>query len=97
MRPSLVPVGALTGFTTPLVAILAYQSPRGDAPIHEALLRGYMNLLGIAAALIVNLVFWPYHARTQLMYKLSDTSTPVSYTHLPSPRDVEESRMPSSA
>ena len=88
MRPSLVPVGALTGFTTPLVAILAYQSPRGDAPIHEALLRGYMNLLGIAAALVVNLVFWPYHARTQLMYKLSDTSTLLQNWYLTMARQM---------
>ena len=31
------------------------------------------------------------------LHKFDDTQTPVSYTHLPSPRDKRQSRMPSSA
>ena len=47
-----------------------------------AVVRGYMILLGVAAALLVNLIFWPYHARIQLMHKLSKTCTLLQNMYL---------------
>lgn len=34
-----------------------------------------MIILGILAALVVNVVFWPYHARSRLIRKLAHTTT----------------------
>lgn len=68
------PIGTVMGLTTPIVAIIPYLESRWSS-IHVALVRGYMIILGILAALFVNTLFWPYHARTRLLKKLANTTT----------------------
>lgn len=74
-------LGGVMGFTTPLVVMVTFLNP-GSSPVHVAVVRGYMILLGVAAALLVNLIFWPYHARIQLMHKLSKTCTLLQNMYL---------------
>lgn len=69
------PVGSVMGLTTPIVAIIPYLQREWTSAGHVALVRGYMIILGILAALVVNIVFWPYHARSRLMRKLAHTTT----------------------
>ena len=74
-------LGGVIGFTTPLVVMVTFLNP-GSSAVHVAVVRGYMILLGVAAALLVNLIFWPYHARIQLMHKLSKTCTLLQNMYL---------------
>lgn len=69
------PIGSVMGLTTPIVAITPYVQSDWTSASHVALVRGYMIILGILAALVVNVVFWPYHARSRLIRKLAHTTT----------------------
>jgi len=69
------PVGNIMGLTTAIVAIVPYIKNGWADATHVALVRGYMIILGILAALFVNIIFWPYHARSRFMRKLSHTTT----------------------
>lgn len=84
------PLGTVMGLTTPIVAIVPYLQPKWFGPVHVALVRSYMIILGIVAALLVNLIFWPYHARTKLLKKLSNTSLLLQYFYLGLARQMIE-------
>lgn len=69
------PLGTVMGLTTPIVAVVSYLSPEKNEELHIALVRCYMIILGILAALVVNIAFWPYHARNRLMQKFYNSLT----------------------
>ena len=76
------PIGAVMGLTTPIVALVPYLGmSQYSAPL-VALVRGYMILLGISAALAMNLILWPYHARVKLMHALANTSIELQALYL---------------
>lgn len=75
-------IGAVMGFTTPLVMVVSYFSTNANASVRVAYTRGYMIILGILAALLINLTVWPYHARIHLMRKMSKTTTLLQNLYL---------------
>ncbi|WFD31642.1 hypothetical protein MSPP1_002681 [Malassezia sp. CBS 17886] len=82
LRTRYVPVGAVMGVTTPVVALVPYTHMSDASPGAVALNRGYMICLGIAAALVVNFFFWPYHARVRLSGKLASTTSTLQLLYL---------------
>jgi hypothetical protein len=68
-------------YVTPLVP--SGESSTSSAPT-VALTRGCEVLVGIAAAVIINLSLWPYHARVECVATLSEASTKMNlfYTSL---------------
>ena len=67
---------------------------QGDNPSIQSDPKDYEDYVGELAVLIYKV---GASDAQSLLVKSHFTTEPVSYTHLPSPRDVEESRMPSSA
>ncbi|KAJ9477356.1 putative membrane protein [Pseudozyma hubeiensis] len=63
-------VGVVMGLTLPIVALIP-QEDAGQSVAYVAWNRGYMILLGIIAALLVNLFVWPIHARLELVRRIS--------------------------
>ena len=66
----------------------------GFAILISTLVRGLPGFLGAVLAQFVVIIFFIIHIAVSRMTRNLD---PVSYTHLPSPRDRTRSRMPSSA
>lgn len=65
------PIGTVMGLTTPIVALVTFLDGPDARPEMVAVVRGYMICLGIVAALLVNTLVWPYHARNMLSRELS--------------------------
>lgn len=69
------PIGTVMGLTTPIVALVPYLGNTEYSSGMVAVVRGYMICLGIVAALLMNTLIFPYHARTKLNKKLAGVAT----------------------
>lgn len=76
------PVGSVMGITVPIVALVPFFSPDTYNSGVTALLRMYMICIGIVAALIVNIIVWPYHARVVLIHQISNTTSQLQSMYL---------------
>lgn len=74
-------VGVVMGLTLPIVAIIPTQGAR-ESVVYVAWNRGYMIFFGIVAALIVNLLVWPIHARLELVRRVSLVTSQLQSLYL---------------
>ncbi|SNX82747.1 uncharacterized protein MEPE_01453 [Melanopsichium pennsylvanicum] len=74
-------VGTVMGLTLPIVALLPAESAQ-ESVVYVAWNRGYMIFLGIIAALVVNLFFWPIHARLELVKRVSSITSHLQSLYL---------------
>ena len=88
LRSSFPIVGTVMGLTTIIVGLVPWLQGSEQSTVHVALVRSYMILLGIVAALIVNTFFWPYHARVMFMKTLSQTLTHIHTLYLSTARQM---------
>ena len=76
------PAGAVMGITVPIVALVPFLNKGTYHPGIIAVIRMYMICIGIVAALIVNIVVWPYHARVRLIVEISNTLNQLQTLYL---------------
>lgn len=74
-------VGTVMGLTLPIVSLIPTQD-EGQSTEYVAWNRGYMIFFGIIAALIVNLFFWPTHARLELVKRVSSITSQLQSLYL---------------
>ncbi|KAJ1019438.1 hypothetical protein NDA16_004555 [Ustilago loliicola] len=74
-------VGTVMGLTLPIVALIPTED-EGQSTEYVAWNRGYMIFFGIIAALIVNLFFWPTHARLELVKRVSSITSQLQSLYL---------------
>ncbi|KAK0551390.1 hypothetical protein OC845_002197 [Tilletia horrida] len=60
-------IGIVFAITFPIVSLIPYLGQPYTTVAILAWTRGYMVMIGIVLALIVNLTVWPFHARVQLV------------------------------
>ncbi|WFD33252.1 hypothetical protein MCUN1_000065 [Malassezia cuniculi] len=76
------PAGAVMGITIPIVALVPFLNRDTHNPGIIAMIRMYMICIGIVAALLVNIIIWPYHARVKLIIQISNTINQLQSMYL---------------
>ncbi|SPO22318.1 uncharacterized protein UTRI_00996 [Ustilago trichophora] len=74
-------VGVVMGLTLPIVSLIPAEDDR-ESVVYVAWNRGYMIFFGIIAALVVNLFFWPIHARLELVRRVSSITSQLQSLYL---------------
>ncbi|EPQ28416.1 uncharacterized protein PFL1_04243 [Pseudozyma flocculosa PF-1] len=78
-------IGIVLGLTAPIIALiptLDLESSGSETAVELAWNRGYMIFIGIVAALIVNIVIWPLHARVELVRQISRSTVLLQSLYL---------------
>ncbi|PWN50164.1 hypothetical protein IE53DRAFT_316325, partial [Violaceomyces palustris] len=75
-------VGIVFGITATIIALIPQLHLEYDTVPLLAWNRSYMIFLGIVAALIVNLVAWPFHARVDLVRQISRATSQLQQLYL---------------
>ncbi|CEH12594.1 Predicted membrane protein [Ceraceosorus bombacis] len=88
-------VGVVMAITFPVVCLIPIIDTSQSHHVPSiALIRGYQILLGIVAALLVNLLVWPYHARVHLQRHISKTASSLQHLYLSLSRQTVSGLVP---
>ncbi|TIB72848.1 hypothetical protein E3Q17_01223 [Wallemia mellicola] len=83
VRMSSVPgVGTVFAVTFPPIIFPVYLDTASFASFTIALTRGYMIAIGIIAAILVNLLWWPFHARVNFTLQVSKAISEITKLYL---------------
>ncbi|CAD6900590.1 unnamed protein product [Tilletia controversa] len=64
-------IGVVFALTFPIIALIPYFQQIPSSVAILAWERGYMVVIGIIFALLINLLLWPFHARVQLVLHIA--------------------------
>ncbi|KAL9939094.1 hypothetical protein V8E36_001907 [Tilletia maclaganii] len=75
-------IGIVFALTFPIIALIPYLGLPYTSVALLAWERGFMVVIGILTALIVNLMIWPFHARVQLVLHIARATSRLQRLYL---------------